>query len=238
MRSLPKSPDSPTRANRANAVNYDGSVIVGWDDHSTGFRRGAYWLNESVIRVPAPDVNTLAVGEALGVTSDGSTIVGQNWDAAGKKAAWRLDTATGQQTLLSDNTNDRSGAAGFVNDNTDVILGWVNLFPNGRIPTIWTPQLGWTNLNLFMESQGTYAEGPVTIGNATAISSDGRTVAGFMASIFGNTGWILQIENAMVCHRDPADPSQTSTIHVGFPEGLDEHLAHGDTFGICQHGAP
>ena len=69
--------------------------------------------------------------------------------------------------------------------------------------------------------------------------SDGRTVAGFMASIFGNTGWILQIENAMVCHRDPADPSSAqSTIHVGFPEGLDEHLAHGDIFGICQHGAP
>ena len=35
--------DAPSRASRANAVNFDGSVIVGWDDANNGQRRGVQW---------------------------------------------------------------------------------------------------------------------------------------------------------------------------------------------------
>ena len=35
----------PQQVSRANAVNYDGSVIVGWDDANNGQRRGVQWRN-------------------------------------------------------------------------------------------------------------------------------------------------------------------------------------------------
>ena len=35
----------PGRSTRANAADFDGSVIVGWQDSSTGFRQGAVWSN-------------------------------------------------------------------------------------------------------------------------------------------------------------------------------------------------
>jgi len=28
----------------------------------------------------------------------------------------------------------------------------------------------------------------------------------------------------------------THNLDVSFPEGLGDHLAHGDTVGLCQHG--
>lgn len=76
---LPKSPDSPTRASRANKANYDGSAIVGYDDASHGYRRGAYWLNGEQHLIGSANVAndpTNFVGEALDITPDGSIIIG------------------------------------------------------------------------------------------------------------------------------------------------------------------
>ena len=69
---LPKF-DAPRRASRANAVNYNGTVIVGWDDANNGQRRGVQWRNgtPSLIRR-----NNLSVGEALDVSRDGQYITG------------------------------------------------------------------------------------------------------------------------------------------------------------------
>lgn len=62
------------RSSRANAVNTDGTVIVGWQDEDNGTRSGAKWVNgaESFIT----DGNGDNVGEAGGVSADGNTIIG------------------------------------------------------------------------------------------------------------------------------------------------------------------
>ncbi len=62
------------RSTRANAVNADGSVIVGWQDLETGVRVAAQRINgvEELILTRNRGYN----GEAQAVTADGKTIVG------------------------------------------------------------------------------------------------------------------------------------------------------------------
>jgi hypothetical protein len=232
---LPKSSDSPTRASRANTVNFDGTCIGGWDDHSTGFRRGAYWMGGvETVYAPNPTV-TKAVGETLKSNSAGSILVGVN--NIPTQGAWRYFTGTQTMEVLSINNgpNDRNGGAGALSDDGNVIAGW-NQLVSGRVPTIWTPALGWHDLNAFLNSQGTYAEG-VGLLNGSMMSADGRTIAGAAQTLFGNAGWILSTPKSVLCHRPPDHPGQkTFTIDVSFPEGLADHLAHGDTLGLCQHG--
>ncbi len=231
---LPKSPDSPTRASRANTVNYDGTVIGGWDDHSTGFRRGAYWMND-VETVYGPNPNTKAVGETIKSNSAGTILVGVN--GAPTQGAWRFFTGPQSMEVLSVNNgpDDRSGGAGALSEDGSVIFGW-NQLVSGRQPTIWTAALGWHDLNDFLNSQGTFTEG-IGLSNGVAVSADGRTAAGAAASQFGNVGWIMNTPKSVLCHRPPDHPGQkTFTIDVSFPGGLADHLAHGDTLGMCEHG--
>ena len=59
---------------RANAVNADGTVIVGWQDQLTGERTAAKWVNgvEELILTQDGSLN----GEAQAVSADGNAIVG------------------------------------------------------------------------------------------------------------------------------------------------------------------
>jgi uncharacterized membrane protein len=238
---LPKSPDSPTRASRANAVSYDGSLVVGWDDASTGARRGAYWhVAEDGTSGPA---NVLALmypsmsflGEALDVTRDGSQIVGQQATPVGGSVStgwyYREDSGLGTYPTFP----GTSGAAAATSDDAGVVGGWGNAFPTTRTPALWTADLGWANLNTLMNAQGTYAQ-DLVLANPTAISADGRTVTGWAFSIFGQVGWALKMPKAVVCHAPLDNPSNSRTLDVTFPDGLGEHLAHGDILGMCQHG--
>lgn len=225
---LPKY-DSPTRAGRANAVNYDGSVIVGWDDASTGNRRGTYWIG-GVPQLIQPDPSLPFAGEALDVTRDGRFIVGLNHS----RNSWRFSLSGGLEDL-GNLAGGRSSGAGSTGDDGAIVTGWTDTFTT-RLPAIWTAELGWSNFVQFMNSQGTYAQDIVFL-NATASSADGKTITGFGNSIFGQVGWILKAPKAVVCHVSPGHPTDKShTLDVSFPGGLGDHLAHGDTLGLCQHG--
>jgi len=233
LETLAKSPDS-IRANRANSVNYDGSVIVGWDDHSTGLRRGAYWINGVETVIPPLNPVTYFNGEALDVTADGSMISGISGGI--NRDAWRLPTATGEIEFVSANPAFTTSSAAYTLSNDGgVITGW-STTSNIRTPKIWTPGLGWTNFSLFLNAQGTYTEG-MDIANALTTSADGTIIAGWGASQFGTVGWILESPKVVLCHRPPDNPhTPTHTIDVTFPVGLANHLNHGDTLGMCQHG--
>ena len=91
---LPKLFDGP--ASRANAVNADGSVIVGWQDQPTGERTAAKWVNGVIelILTPSGGFN----GEAMAVSADGNTIVGAGLQSTRR----RLDLASchGRRTDL------------------------------------------------------------------------------------------------------------------------------------------
>ena len=68
-----------SESSRANAVSGNGQVVVGWQEHETGFRQGAKWVDgvEELVRGPSG-----IVGEAFAANRDGSLIVGTNCDPA------------------------------------------------------------------------------------------------------------------------------------------------------------
>jgi uncharacterized membrane protein len=217
---LPKV-DAFDKAGRANAVNYDGSVIVGWDDATVGTRRGVQWRNgvASLIKRGANPV-----GEALDLTPDGEMIVGAI-NSATNGQAWRYQPSTGVEQLgmLPGQTGGTTNA---LNDDGSVITGFSTSLVTGILsPAIWTSSLGFSDLNQFFWSQGINTAGAAIV-SGTAVSSDGRTIAGHMQTRFGFVPWALKIPTVLVCHA-----GQTTT--VDFPQGMDAAILQGDVLGPC-----
>src|SRR5690606_25194896 len=61
-------------SSRANAANYDGSIIVGWQDAESGFRQAAVWVDDVQNLIFDNEGN--AVGEAGAISDDGNWVVG------------------------------------------------------------------------------------------------------------------------------------------------------------------
>jgi len=235
---LPKSPDYPANANRANAVSYDGSRVVGWDSGS--WNRGTFWdvaadgtigpANVLEVMYPA-----MYVGEALNLTRDGSQIVGLGANTrppTGDDTAWRYSASEG--VVMFPNMPDAwQGAANSISDDGRVVAGFSEIF--SRVPALWTAELGWFGLVPFMNAQGTYAQDMV-IANPTGMTGDGDAIIGWGNTVFGQVGWVLKTPKAVMCHVSGGHGGATKTIDVSFPGGLNDHLAHGDTLGLCQHG--
>ena len=90
----------------------------------------------------------------------------------------------------------------------------------------WTSSLGFSDLNQFFSSQGINTEGGAVVA-ASAVSGDGRTMAGNLISRFGYVPFALKIPTVLVCHAQ-------ETTTVSFPQGMDAALLQGDTLGPCQ----
>src|SRR5262249_33950412 len=84
------------RSSRANGVSGDGKVVVGWQEHATGVRQGARWVNGRQEIFPGADG---FIGEAQGTNSDGSIVVGQTCRFLGTleqvQSAWMWTTSEG-----------------------------------------------------------------------------------------------------------------------------------------------
>ncbi|TWI04718.1 hypothetical protein IP90_00853 [Luteimonas cucumeris] len=222
---------------RANAVNANGSVVVGWNDIDDAYpgRQGAYWKNGEFHRItPNPDSY---FGEAMDVSADGSVIVG----AYGldmetfTNQAWRYTEAGGPQVLgtlevpgLPDFMN--SGIASVVSNDGKVVMGFSG-FAFQREPFIWTEALGMRNLGEFLIEQGFSAVEQWNLNTPTAFSGNGKLIAGFGLGPLGLQGWAVKLNQVAVCHA-PAS-TKPRTIEVGFPQGMDMHLGHGDQAGRC-----
>jgi probable HAF family extracellular repeat protein len=225
--------DAPTRMNRANAVNYDGSVIVGRDDANNGQLRGFQWRNGvySLIRR-----NNFSVGEALDVSRDGQYIVGHSNSLATNAQPWLWSQSSGVQ-LLGATLGQDTGLGSVVCDDGSVITGHSLDFDSSVItPTIWTAGLGLTDFNQFLNAQGVFTAG-LGMRLGLAMSSNCQTITGFSNAPIGYLGWVLKTPTSVVCHAPAESPTQLQTTIVSFPQGLDAALASGDTLGPCQCNA-
>ncbi len=162
------------RSSRANGINGDKSVIVGWQDMADGYRAAVRWVNgvESYIT----DNNGNNIGEAGAVSSDGKTIVGYNgiypyiWN---EMSGYHIITHPNSGTFF------RGGATGISGDGTKVI-GYFRSWPGapmGGEGFIWTPEGGRQNLNDYVSSLGIDTQG-ITFALPMAISKDGTKIAG------------------------------------------------------------
>jgi hypothetical protein len=255
MSSLGTLGDSAYPGSRADAVSADGRLVVGWDQHDTGYWRGVRWdsSGESLFQIETPatcDADPSGafhswsnVGTAMGLNADGTLVVGEGYpiersfedsgtvyqycDGTG----WIWSAENGVRSLGEAPIPDFSATAADVDATGSVATGILTPvfwgFENPKA-MIWTPQTGMLELEPFLEAQGTFTPGFQFI-SAPALADDGRTIGGLGFSSMGQQGFVLRIPTAIVCHESHSTP-------VAFPQSFSEHLVHGDTIGLCGNG--
>jgi len=209
-------------------------MIAGWDQ-SPG-RNGVYWKNGVEHFLGTPN-QSVFVNEASFVTRDGSTVTGGQSaiGSQGPDGAWMYYTTNDSREIIHVGPNGGNSIAYRANDAANVISGFDRIGGSSEAK-FWTPQLGWVNLTDFLNSQGLYAQGSI-FGWSTALSADGRIWGGTLATIQGVLPTRIEIPKAIVCHKAPGSPNaKAKNLDVSFPDGFEDHLAHGDTVGICQIG--
>ncbi len=161
------------RSSRANNVSADGTVIVGWQDASDGFRQGAIWVDG--VQTLLVDASSIPVGEAQAATPDGSVVVGGS-TATSDAYRWIGGSAVESIGGLA-GFNWRSSATD-VSDDGSVIVGWSG-FGGDRAAFIWIEGAGLQRLDDYLAAEGiTGAEG-WTLATATGVSADGRVIVGW-----------------------------------------------------------
>jgi len=172
---LPKLFDGPST--RANAVNADGSVIVGWQDQLTGQRTAAKWVNgvEELILTPSGEFN----GEAQAVSADGRTIVGGGY--ASGHPAWVWREGEGVSSLGPGRLGTRMVGhciALDVSDDGHRVVGFIHggRFKEGAF--FWRDQKG-AMLDTFITNQGAVIPDGWSLSVASIISADGHTIYGW-----------------------------------------------------------
>jgi|Tabmets5t2r1_1033131.scaffolds.fasta_scaffold04654_3 probable HAF family extracellular repeat protein len=186
----------PDRSSRANGVSGDGLVVVGWNEAPTGFRMGAKWVGsiEEILFGPHG-----VVGEARAANSDGSIIIGQGCNPADTTVSsawvWKAETGfqcypvkreqpsgTFYQTLmlaLSEDGRVIGGASSFGLD-SDAVL-WLDGQPHF--------------LKDYLRDNGIddAFRSWVNTGFITAVSPDGRVIAGYGAGPETFQGYIVTL---------------------------------------------
>ena len=178
---------APTnRSSRASAVNYDGKVVVGWEQHPNGFpnRTPAVWVDgvKTILGVGTVDC------ELQSVNPDGS-VVGGNWREPGDPvrgaAIWRFDgTNWNLQKLgvLPGTAPDQVGAVVFDLSADGSFAVGMNRFDTSSVDNVtgfyWSQATGMISANQLMTNLGITLPAGFSIREFTSISADGSTIAG------------------------------------------------------------
>ena len=157
-------------ATRANAVDADGSVIVGWQDQLTGERTAAAWVNgvERPILTASGSFN----GEAMAVSADGKSIVGGNYGYLNQQA-WIWQPNTGVQPIGP--IDQGSLTALDVSDDGEIVVG----FSTNNRAFIWQKGKRARDLIKFLKSRGAVVPDGWHLIAASLISADGNTIYGW-----------------------------------------------------------
>ena len=172
----------------AMAISRDGSIIAG-AGHPV-LTGAAIWLADgsATILGKLPDD---VEGMATGVSSDGSVVTGVSTGSSGTPHAFRWT----QQGVMVDLGSGPGGLPGTyatsISDNGRIIVGWY-ASPSGDVALMWDADHGWRALGAVLDlDYGTQVPG-WRLNRATAISGDGRTIAGFGTNPQGQTeAWVV-----------------------------------------------
>lgn len=193
------------RSTRANAVNQDGSVIVGWQDqrgpwHSAVWRRdgsGVYAPNEFILVDPeaGSDDSSNRVPQCFSVSQDGKWIGGSGKSIASGPLSvidddqlianqpWLWSQETGLKRLgMIEELAGNDGAVGYtsgINSDGTVAVGFI-IVGNYMYPFIWTATGGIENLNTYVRNTlKSDLSDEYQICSITSMSPDGRYLAGW-----------------------------------------------------------
>ncbi len=184
-------PQDAGRSARVNGANYDGSVVVGWEERPDGAWQPRAWLNGVKIVLDPGE----AFCEANAVSADGSVIVGYTWDGVRMirlSTIWRWNGSSydTEQIGYLPGTVLNSGFSFFdgVSDDGRLAVGtnFYNFTGAWTDGIVWTPQTGLVKDTAFLSSLGLSVMPGQDITGFSAVSGDGTTIAGVV--YIGATG--------------------------------------------------
>lgn len=161
----------------ANGANRDGRVVVGAASLGGDVLRACRWVAQG----EAQPLGELGEGEsqAYAVTADGSVIVGAVGVGESNSHAFRWTAASGMVSLHPEDLPFVSSTATDISADGTRIVGVVvteNLEEHGAL---WTPHAGLQDMNVLFRKA---LPRGWTFVRATAISADGRWIAGTVRS--------------------------------------------------------
>lgn len=157
---------------------------------------------DTPVCLPNPAWNdSLFKGEAFEATSDGQYAVGRNFDyGAGWDSGWRSnpDGTFDQIPVLPDFPYIVNPQA--ISDNTHVVAGFAGGQLFGYAPFLWNKDLGTIDFQLFLIGQGLDELYFWYLTQITALSADGRVVAGWGINPDNlQEGFVVDIRQVLVC---------------------------------------
>lgn len=160
---------------RAQAVNYDASVIAGYVRQGLS-SYGVYWQNGTMTKMTDAQGNLMPA--VNGMSDDGTWLVGSS---AANGQTWRYNTLTHAVEWLGDfDTATTVQASTGISADGKIIVGYdrdFNAPPSTGQGTIWIEGTGMLNLTDYVLAQGVDLNGR-TLGLPLGVSDDGRTFYG------------------------------------------------------------
>ena len=183
---------------RANNISNDGTVVIGWRTHQTGFRQAVKWVGGSKEELIVGPHDLL--GEPHGINSDATIIVGGGCDPGAtivSSPAWVWTKETGVKCYPVQHPNSLPRNIPYrpvmfdLSDDGRVIVGAYTfgldsealLWLDGRVYFLkdYLAQRGLPNA----------FDRWINTGFLTAVSRDGRTLVGYGAGPTGFQGYIV-----------------------------------------------
>jgi len=181
------------RSTRANATNFDGSVIVGWQDLSSGFRQGTVWKNGTQKLIATQTGVTL--GEAGAVSGDGNWVTGLG-SSGNSFLGWRWSESTGYIPLPASPIPSlpRCFPTGVSDDGSRVLLFYRTQFP----PATGGEGYMWIDgtlkpLETLAAEAGIALTPDIRMALPLGMSADGYTIVGTARTASGIQGFILDL---------------------------------------------
>lgn len=229
--------EGATRACRANAVSYDGSVIAGWQDvwgpwYGSVWRKGSDGnYTQQILTVNSEkgqddidwsdkdDMAANLVGACQCVSPDGKWIGGRGIPGLnGIAGAWIYNEDDGFKVLYDNEDTTTSD----INSDGTVAVGWM---ATGFGAWIWTEENGLTPLQSYIENRLGYTLDNFVIMSVYDMSPNGRYICGYgmrgedpMAYVYDllHSSGIDEMEAAQVKASIYPNPA-SEELHVDLP---------------------
>ena len=181
------------QSSRADAVSGDGRVVVGFQEHSTGFRQAARWIDGKQTIFTGPEG---LIGEANATNTDGSIIVGSNCQpSTSAQSAWVWTAREGVQCLAPPIRRPAVEGAfqglALATSEDGRVIGGAHSFGLESESVIWIDREP-RYLKAYLRDHGApnAFENWINTGFVTGMTRDGRVVVGYGAGPRDFTGFM------------------------------------------------